>query len=186
MLYIRDSRALWSRPSMPEGSRTIAVGSLLRELIRRIAELRALDRRVAWQVALAQLLLHEVREGAKAPHELIWPRDPRAARVAMLVQAAPADGRRLHELCRGQGVSARTAQRLFPLETGLTFENWRVRFRFLHASRLLAEGRKVSDVASSCGYRSPSAFVVAFTRQAGVTPGQFCRSSRQEASVTST
>jgi AraC-like DNA-binding protein len=177
MLYIRDSRAAWSRIGVPTGSRTISVGPLLREVIDRVAQLSALDRRVGWHVALAQLLLHEVRNGAKAPHELIWPRDPRAARVASLVQAYPADARRLHELCKGQGVSVRTVQRIFPLETGLAFEQWRVRFRFLHASRLLAEGRKVSEVAASCGYRSPSAFVVAFTRLAGVTPGKLCRTS---------
>jgi AraC-like DNA-binding protein len=162
--YIRASRAGWSHGGTPLGSRTITV------------EVGALDRRVDWHVVLVQLLLHEVRWGAIKPQELIWPRDVRAVRLAAIVQADPADDRRLNDLCRGQGVSARTVQRLFPLETGLTFENWRARFRFFHATRLLAERRKVNDVAASCGYRSPSAFVMAFTRFAGMTPGRFCRS----------
>jgi len=176
VFYIRSSGAAWSRGGTPERSRTITTGALLREVLARIAALSALDRRIDWHVALAQLLLHEVREGAIEPLELIWPRDARAARVAARVQTDPADDRPLRELCRGQGASMRTVQRLFPLETGLTFENWRARVRFLHATRLLAEGRKVSDVAGSCGYRSASAFVTAFTRFAGMTPGQFCRS----------
>jgi AraC-like DNA-binding protein len=66
-------------------------------------------------------------------------------------------------------------QRLFPAQTGLSFERWRARFLFLHAARLLVEGRRVSDVAEACGYRSPSAFVAAFTRLAGVTPGKYRR-----------
>jgi AraC-like DNA-binding protein len=175
VFYIRDSRAAWCRSGVVRGSRTITVGPLLREVLARIAEVSALDRRVDWHAALARLLLHEVRRGAIAPQELIWPRDARAARVAAVVQADPADQRRLRELCAGRGVSVRTVQRLFPLETGLTFEAWRTRVRFLHATRLLAEGRKVGDAAASCGYRSPSAFVTAFSRFAGMTPGRFCR-----------
>jgi len=175
VFYIRASSAAWCRGGTPERSQTVTTGALLREVLARIAELSTLDRRIRWHVALAQLLVHEVRQGAIEPLELVWPRDERVARVAALVQANPADNRLLRDLSRGQGVSMRTVQRLFPVETGLTFESWRARVRFLHATRLLAEGRKVSDVAASCGYRSPSAFVTAFTHFAGMTPGQFCR-----------
>jgi AraC-like DNA-binding protein len=175
VLYIRDSRRAWSRGGTPHASRTITIGPLLREVLSRIADLSALDGRVDWHVALAQLLLHEVRGGAVEPVELVWPRDDRVARIAAAVLAKPGDHRRLHELCREHGASVRTVQRLFPLETGLTFESWRSRVRFLHATRLLAEHRKVSDVAWQCGYRSTSAFVAAFSRFARVTPGQFCR-----------
>lgn len=175
VFYIRESRGAWSRGGTPLGSRTITIQPLLREVLARAADEHALDRRIAWHVALAQLLLHEVRCGAVEPLELLWPRDERASRVAALVLANPSDDRRLRELCQGQGASVRTVQRLFPLETGLTFEDWRARVRFLHATRLLAEGRKVSDVAGQCGYRSTSAFVSAFSRLSGMTPGQFCR-----------
>jgi AraC-like DNA-binding protein len=78
-------------------------------------------------------------------------------------------------LCRGQGISPRTVQRLFPLQTGLTFAQWRARLRHLHAARLLGEGRTVAQTALDCGYQSTSAFVAAFRGLAGVTPGQFCR-----------
>ena len=174
--YIRDSRGHWSRGGTPPKTQAVTIGSLLRELLAKVAELHALDRRVEWHVAIVRLLLREVRCGSVEPAELVWPGDPRAARIAALVQADPADDRLLRELCRGQGVSVRTVQRLFPAETGLTFENWRARVRFLHAARLLAEKRKISDVAARCGYRSTSAFVAAFSRFAGMTPGRFCRS----------
>lgn len=175
IFYVRDTRAAWSRGGTPRGSSAVTVDALLRAILARVVDAGPLDRRIGWQLALAQLLLHEVRGGAIQPTELAWPNDERAARIAALVQDNPANQARMPELCRGRGVSPRTVQRLFPIETGLTFEHWRARVRFLHATRLLAEGRKVSDVATSCGYRSPSAFVAAFTRLAGVTPGEFCR-----------
>lgn len=180
MLYVRATRTT----DVSSTCRVVTVSPLLRELIGRVATLPALDRRIGWHAALAQLLLHEIREGAQAPHELVWPQDARVARIAALVQANPADSRRLVELCRGQGVSARTVQRLFPLQTGQTFEDWRARLRFLHAIPLLAEDRKVTDVAQCCGYRSASAFVAAFRRFSGVTPGEFCRNSGRVDGIT--
>lgn len=179
VFYIRDSRAAWSRGGTPRESHTVTTGPLLRELLSKVVELHALDGRIDWHVAIARLLLHEVRSGAVEPVELVWPSDKRVTRVASLVQANPGDGRRLRELCQGQGVSVRTVQRLFPEETGLTFESWRARVRFLHATRLLAEGRKISDVAANCGYRSTSAFVAAFSRFAGVTGPTEAMASRR-------
>lgn len=174
MLYVRTSIA----KEMPKSCRVVEVSPLLRQVITRIAAVSALDRRVDWQAALARLVVFEVLQGASAPRELVWPDDPRAARIANLLQSAPGNRRSLQRLCKGQGVGPRTVQRLFPAQTGLTFEKWRSRLRLLHATRLLAEGRKVSDVADSCGYLSVSAFVAAFRQITGVTPGQFCRSER--------
>jgi AraC-like DNA-binding protein len=177
MLYVRETRAAWAAGGTPPVCCPVAVSGLLREVIGRIAAQSALDRRLAWHVAMASLVLHEVREGIRSARELVWPADARVARIAALVQENPSDTRLLRELCRGQGLSARTVQRMFPAQTGLTFEAWRSRLRFLHATRLLAEGRGVGWVAGACGYRSASAFVVAFRRVAGVTPGEYCRTS---------
>ncbi len=178
MLYVRRTRGAWGR-DVPDSCRVVGVSALLREVVARIAVLPALDRRIVWHTALGALLLREVREGARQPRELVWPADERAARIAAILQRTPRDSRPLDGLCRGQGVSARTVQRLFPEQTGQSFEAWRSRLRMLHASSLLADGRKVSDVAEQCGYRSASAFVVAFRREQGVTPGEFCRNGRQ-------
>lgn len=174
-LYVRDSRAGWARDGVPRASCPIGVSALLRELVARVADLGFLDRRTAWHVCLLRLLLHEVRNAVREPRTLAWPRDPRAARVAAIVQADPGDARPLRALCRGQGASVRTIQRLFPLDTGLTFDAWRAQVRLLHACGLLAEGRRVGDVASACGYRGASAFVAAFRRATGVTPGKFLK-----------
>src|SRR5262245_4383896 len=125
VFYVRRTSAVWGQEPTPALCCAVGVSPLLREVMHRIATLSAVDRRVDWHLQLARLLLHEVREGARAPHELVWPRDDRIARIASLVQDDPGDTRVLRELCRGQGVSVRTAQRLFPLQTGLTFDAWR-------------------------------------------------------------
>lgn len=176
VFYVRAGRARWSRASRPVGSVAVRLSGLLRETLGRVVEAGSLDRREEEELALGRVLLHEVLRGAAAPLALVWPSDARIARLASMVQGAPGDRRGLREMCRGGGVSERTAQRLFPLETGLTFEEWRSRARVLHAARLLAEGRKVGDVGEECGYRSASAFVSAFTRVMGVTPGRYGKS----------
>ena len=175
-LYLRKSRAAWATGA-PTHARAVLVEPLLREVIATASALPALDRRIPWHAALATLLVQQVARGARDPAEIVWPTDERAARIASLLQARPGDPRSLPELCHGQGVSPRTAQRLFPEQTGQTFEQWRSRLRFLHAVRLLAEGRKVGSVALDCGYRSASAFVAAFRDAAGVTPAKYVRSA---------
>lgn len=171
VLHMRPTAA----PRLPDSPRVVRVSPLLRELGARAEDVRYLDRRKPAHLALFTLLLGEIREGADSPAELAFPRDARAARVAALLESNPGDARTLDDLCKGQGAGPRTIQRLFPLETGLTFERWRARLRHLHAVRLLGEGASVTDAAYASGYQSPSAFVAAFKQAAGVTPGRLRR-----------
>ncbi len=174
MVYLRASKNRRSPSGLPTDCRLISLGSLLAELVTRTCAAGMLDRRVAWQDAIAKLMRHEIAASAKAPLELVWPRDERAARIAAMLQEKPGDDRKLEALCRRQGASPRTIQRLFPRETGLSFEQWRTRARILRATQLLAEGKKVSTVATACGYQGASAFVAAFKRETGLTPRRYC------------
>ena len=76
-------------------------------------------------------------------------------------------------LARGVGVSARTLERQFIAETGLTIGRWRRHARLLGALRRLGAGESVKRVASACGYSEPSAFVAAFKSVFGRTPGRY-------------
>jgi AraC-like DNA-binding protein len=53
----------------------------------------------------------------------------------------------------------------------MTFSRWRASARMRAALPLLAAGRPVSQVASEVGYDTASAFVAAFRRVTGTTPG---------------
>ena len=84
------------------------------------------------------------------------------------------------ELCAaewgaGTGVSARTVQRLFRRETGLTFGQWRQQARLLFALQRLARGDRIIDVALDSGYASQSAFAAMFRRHFGEPPSSFYR-----------
>ena len=99
--------------------------------------------------------------------------DPRALAFAQAVQAEP-DGRAgLGDLARAAGASLRTLQRLFPRQTGLTLEAWRQKARMIHAAAALSAGASVTAASLDCGYESASAFITAFRRQFGRTPGRY-------------
>jgi AraC-like DNA-binding protein len=77
------------------------------------------------------------------------------------------------DLARRHAVGRRTLERLFRNETGMSFGLWRQKARLSDAVRLLAEGRSVTDAALDTGYSSVSAFIAAFKRTFGCTPGQW-------------
>jgi AraC-like DNA-binding protein len=104
------------------------------------------------------------------------PSAPAARRVADALQADPADRRTLREWGREVGASERTLARAFSAEAGVPFGRWRTLLRLRAALSMLAAGEPVSRVAGRVGYDTPSAFVAAFRRETGQTPGAFFRS----------
>ena len=73
------------------------------------------------------------------------------------------------------GASERTLARAFAAEAGVPFGRWRTLLRLQAALSMLAAGEPVSRVAGRVGYDTPSAFVAAFRRETGQTPGSFFR-----------
>ena len=101
------------------------------------------------------------------------PRRVRARRVAEGIAADPAVARPLAEWGREVGASARTLARLFVSETGMTFGRWRTVARLAASLPMLAAGVPAGTVARRVGYASQSAFVAAFRREVGTTPGAY-------------
>ncbi|MGW5865175.1 helix-turn-helix domain-containing protein [Streptomyces sp. NPDC055239] len=93
--------------------------------------------------------------------------------VAAAVRENPGDPRTLADWAAELGVSTRTVTRAFHAETGTSFARWVGAVRVQHAVTLLARGWEVDAVAERVGYRSASAFGVAFRRTTGLTPGAF-------------
>ncbi|MCD5314270.1 AraC family transcriptional regulator [Kineosporia babensis] len=92
-------------------------------------------------------------------------------RVARSLTQNPGDQTSLEEWARRLHVSVKTLQRDFEREFGISYSQWRTRLRLL-ASRVLLETTPVTEVAHRVGYASTSAFIVAFTREFGITPGR--------------
>ncbi|MEH0970243.1 AraC family transcriptional regulator [Micromonospora sp. CPCC 205546] len=94
-----------------------------------------------------------------------------AATVAMALVRDPGDATGLAEWAGRLHVSVKTLQRDFTREFGMSYSQWRTRLR-LRASLALLETRPVGEVAHLIGYASPSAFIAAFAREYGCTPGR--------------
>ena len=166
-------------PELPETCHVLSVSPLLRELVLETIRRGMLRADRADEARLAHVIVDQLRDMPQAALELPWPRDPRARRCAerMCEQLEAAHG--LEHLALGSGASARTLERLFTRETGLSFGRWRQRARLLHALRLLASGESVTETAMSVGFASTSAFVAMFRRALGRTPGRYFRAAEE-------
>jgi AraC-like DNA-binding protein len=167
-------RSLYFPPSVEVTGqcRVLSVTPLLKELILRVVEMAGLDSRQPAHNRLIALLLDEIQTPPAAPLMLPIPTDPRAKAVAQYVLSCPSADETLDELSRQYGASRRTLERLYREETGLSFGMWRQKVRMLDSIRQLAEGKSVTNVALDSGYESVSAFIAAFKRTFGCTPGQ--------------
>ena len=107
---------------------------------------------------IAHLILAELGRMQERPMQLPMPRDPRAIRVARALAVAAGCRRRPRRLGRTRGASRRTLARLFRVQTGFSFNEWRARLRAIDGLARLSNGDPVGTVASAVGYASPSAF----------------------------
>jgi len=169
-LYLRqDIAPQWSR------SAVIGISPLLRELIVRAVDIGMLDERDPTHVALAQLIVADLRPHAVASLELPRPVSPRLRQTAENVLDAIAARETHATIARRVGMSVRSLERGFLRETGLSFGRWRRQARFLHALRRLGAGAAVKAAAAEAGYQTPSAFIAAFRSAFKTTPAQYFR-----------
>ncbi|MFE9191910.1 AraC family transcriptional regulator [Micromonospora sp. NPDC007208] len=173
-----DMRAImFDRPLNPLGvdqPTALAVSPLLREVIVSLTdgdELTDDERDNLERVALDQL-----RRADTLHLCLPYPADPRLRDVAEILLEDPTDHRTLAELGMAVGAGARTLSRLFRVQAGMSFPQWRTQLRLHHSLKLIAGGESVTTTAASSGYSSPSAFIQAFRAYFGITPGEYCRS----------
>jgi AraC-like DNA-binding protein len=160
-------------PLLPTGGRVFQVNPLFRELILCAVAQGPLDGRRTTHEHLIRLIVDQIRLAPLDAVQLPYPRDPRAVRVANLIQENPADERHLDALAASSGGSARTIERIFRAETGMTFGKWRQQVRLAQALRRLADGQSVSATAFHIGYESVSAFISAFRRTFGEPPRRY-------------
>ena len=168
-LYIAPKRAT----PLPAVAAALEVEPLLRELILQVLAIGMLDPLKAEQDRLAGVLIDRIVAARLVDLYLPWPADPRAAALAERLKTAPGERIDIADLTRASGASLRTLQRLFLAQTGLTIEAWRQKARLVQAASLLSLGASVTTTAVDCGYDSLSAFITAFQRQFGITPGRY-------------
>lgn len=151
----------------------IAVDVTLRTMI--LALLQTQNSIIRPGVDLEHRLVGMLRERIVASTALSIPAAAPARAVAEQLRDDPADERSIEEWAAEQHVSARTLQRAFATETGLTLQQWRARRRMEVAAALLRQGHPLCSIAARAGYRSDSAFRRAFKEQFGVAPSSYAR-----------
>ena len=158
---------------LPKRCCAVNVSPLLRELIRHTITLSVLDRKIPERANLIAFLVDQLSVLQITPLQLPSPSDDRAKRAAAWLRANPGHFGSLKQVAKRVSSSVRTLERLFQKETGMTFGKWRQQLRLLHALRLLAANRPVTQVALDVGYDSVSAFIAAFRRFFGTTPARY-------------
>lgn len=167
-LYLEADRC----PILWESPRPVVATALLAALIEHLNE-DALDQQ---HRARAEALVFDLLEPVEvATIQVTMPSDERALEVARALMSNPADTRNLAAWGREIGASGRTLTRAFLAGTGIPFARWRTSVRLQAAIPLLAAGEPVATVAGYVGYETPSAFIAAFRRHTGVTPGTYFR-----------
>lgn len=157
-------------PALFPGPTLLSVSPLLRELFDHMTSRQLTDDGRTRAEAMVFDLLEPVEV---IPVGAPLPSDPRARMVAEVLLDNPADDRTLAELGRHAATSSRTLARAFRTETGLTFAQWRTQIRLAASLTPLADGVPVTRIAARVGYRSASAYVAAFRRAVGTSPGQY-------------
>ena len=104
--------------------------------------------------------------------------DPRLQRLISYIVQHPNQTHSLPTLSRLAGASVRTIERLFKAETGMTFRQWRSRFKLMNSLALFTQGentqgKSATAVAHELGYKSVSSFIATFKSQFGCTPQEY-------------
>jgi AraC-like DNA-binding protein len=161
------------RISLPARCCVIEVSPLLRELITRATDLGDKLSRAFEGRHLVALILNELKVFSALPLQLPMPGDPRLVRICRGILEQPSDSRTCTQWGLIVGASARTLERRFYTQTGISFGAWRRQARLLAALDQLATNTPIANIAVDLGYRSASAFTAMFKRALGRQPSHF-------------
>jgi AraC-like DNA-binding protein len=149
----------------------LEVTPLARAIVDHVCDTQAFRDAAASKHLLA-VLLDQLPHQRELPLFVPALRSPLALRAAEALRSDPADTPRTRDLAVELGVSGRTLERAFVADASMSLGEWRQRARICRAIALLAAGGTVKDIALEVGYETPSAFVSAFKKFVGTTPGK--------------
>jgi len=152
----------------------LKMSSLMREVILRLTENSgSLTKERVHNLGLVALDELESLEAL----ELYIPsgHDLRLQRLISLIVNQPDQLLLLEQLATQVGASVRTIERLFKSETGLTFRQWRSRFRLMNSLEKISRGDNTTLVAHELGYSSVSSFISSFKKLFGCTPQEYAQ-----------
>lgn len=154
-------------------SRVINVSPLMREVILRLVDAPWDYDESAKENRLTHVLLDEIELEPGLPYYLPEPSDPRAKRFCAHMRDNINDRRRITAISQSLGTTARTLERCFKRDVGMSVGSWVQQLRLLVAVQHITLGNSVSDIAFELGYSNPSSFIAAFRAAFNTSPGKF-------------
>ncbi|GAA1319193.1 AraC family transcriptional regulator [Leucobacter albus] len=153
----------WDRPV------AVRVRPAVRELLLHLwsSEMTVDERLRAQQVCVDML---ELTDSVRL--DIPLPEDRRLALLVEMILSDPSDDRSLEQWAAMLNMTSRTLTRVFTAEVAMSFAQWRRLVRMRAALGQLTDGRSVKSVARRVGYSTTSAFVSAFRKTVGCTPGE--------------
>jgi AraC-like DNA-binding protein/quercetin dioxygenase-like cupin family protein len=159
--------------ALPDRTSVVQINPLMRELLSAIV---ARPRNYEEQGAdgrLVDVLLDQIAVSRALPLNLPIPTSAPLRAVAMRILERPTEGPDMRVLSNSLRMSARTLQRQFKSETGLSLRSFRRQAKLLKALELLSARTPVSRISDALGFGEPSAFISMFRAAYGVTPGRY-------------
>jgi AraC-like DNA-binding protein len=172
-------RNLYIDPSYPIRQKEksilmLTMSPLLREVILKLTDRKACltDRQIKH---LGLVAIDELEVLESFHNHIHSGQDPRLQRLINYIVQQPNQGLSLADLSKIAGASVRTIERLFKTETGMTYRQWRSRFKLMNSLALLTQGKTSTFVAHELGYKNVSSFIATFKAQFGVTPQEYIK-----------
>lgn len=155
---------------LPDKLQVMTVNPLLEQLIERICWWKWKDYYTADQENLIKVFWDEWRIAKLEKYLLVIPKDIRINKHLRYFINHDITPPFLNVFAKEIGASEKTISRVFKKETGLTYQDWRLQWKFYRAIELLIENYSIGDIAQHLDFSSNSAFVDFFKKQSGLTP----------------
>ena len=130
---------------------------------------------------LHHVIRHELAAAVVEPFGITLPTTEPWRGLAARLRGDPSQRFTLDDVAALTNMSRRSVARHFRRETGMSFGQWRHVALGQKALELLGTGVAVSDTALMLGYESVSAFIHAFRKWFGTSPGRLIERSRPPA-----
>ncbi|MDR2224121.1 MAG: helix-turn-helix transcriptional regulator [Flavobacteriaceae bacterium] len=170
-IYFRVSSI---QEDLPFDLRIMTVNPLLEQLIERICWWDWNNTFSIEQENIKKVFWDEWRMARLERYELVFPSDNRLSQQLEAFTTNDKVPPFLNVFAKEVGASEKTISRIFKKETGLSYQDWRMQWKFYRAIELLIENNSIGDIALHLDFSSDSAFVDFFRKQSGVTPLKYC------------
>jgi AraC-like DNA-binding protein/mannose-6-phosphate isomerase-like protein (cupin superfamily) len=158
---------------MPKRTTVVQISPLMRELLTAIIALPRDYEEGGSDERLMEVLLDQIAASRELPLNLPIPTSRPLLDLATSIIDRPAEALSVESAATSLGVSARTLERQFKRETGLSLRSFRHQAKLLKALELLSARTPVSRISDLLGFGEPSAFIAMFRAAYGVTPGRY-------------